>query len=64
MKWTKERPKVDGWYWILDDGVLGITTIDKGELAPEALGNWGLFPICDNENNDILFAGPIPEPED
>jgi hypothetical protein len=64
LKWKREKPSAEGWYWLLWNGTLGIIAVNHGELAPEAYGCWGTFSTEDiTENENVWYAGPIPEPE-
>lgn len=60
MKWTKEMPSVEGWYWgrmVNVDGELSEDTdpwiiyVEKWDIRRNA---WGVTE----------WAGPIPEPEE
>jgi hypothetical protein len=67
MKWTKERPKQSGWYWV-DDGEMRIVWVD---FSDKIVYVYYVFE-CGLQIDEIQiykqeyteWAGPIPEPED
>lgn len=67
LKWTKERPTRDGWYWVrglsLLDGGPGIARVTL--LYPDgAVMNHAQVGMRDYSLDEIeWFAGPIPFPE-
>ena len=64
LRWTKEQPKVPGFYWItLGNGmVVEVCKNNKGELVV-------FYPGSKIEDDisclgDYEWAGPIPKPQD
>lgn len=70
MKWTKERPKESGWYWIDEDGIITIVWVQfwfpkKADVYFIDFGECRKFEINEiYEYENPLWSGPIPEPED
>ena len=66
MRWTSERPTVQGWYWRrdADDAPIFINEVyedtDDGLCVDYGSGTTKLIAWC----NTTQWAGPIPEPED
>ncbi len=66
MAWTREKPKVHGWYyskgdWLKDNSAMEVVLVDANEMrSPQYWDHnsedW--LPLPDN----VLWAGPIPEP--
>ena len=64
MKWTKERPKESGWYWV-DDGKVQIAWVDfDGKDISVLFLNDFVYDISEFKQEYVEWAGPIPEPED
>jgi hypothetical protein len=60
MKWTKEKPNKNGYYWYSDD------VADPEIVLLEWPYVWFYKEMC-NEQIEYLdgeWSGPIPEPED
>lgn len=58
MKWTKERPEVDGWYWFFDVADPEIVEVKDNHVY------WTRSGDCSLDELDGEWSGPIPEPED
>ena len=57
LNWTKQKPQNSGWYWVSPDPKekpYGIFRYD-----PDV---FGLTHFLMKTNEEIYFAGPIPEP--
>ena len=60
LKWTKEKPTKDGWYWFRHKAFN--TYIAKVTCGGTIL--FGQYFNVKDINNDAEWAGPIPEPEE
>jgi hypothetical protein len=58
MKWTKERPTVEGWYWIKYNNEDISPPNEQKEIIPFYISESCIY------RDDMLWSGPIPEPED
>lgn len=61
MNWTKEVPKVDGWYWVWWTNELGrsgkeLLLVEDGE--PRIFGDDRWYPL-----SSWLYCGPIEVPQ-
>lgn len=58
MQWTKEIPKIDGWYWVKYRGNAWIDEIIDASI----LDGWTdeLIPITEE---GLEFYGPLEEPK-
>lgn len=54
MKWTSEKPTVEGWYWYLAPK----QTVPIVRYIPELFWEQVAFPF------DSQWSGPIPPPQD
>ncbi len=63
MRWTKERPIIDGWYWYRNH-----KSISRLDVAVLKYGEKIMAPLRDSLIDIALFdgewSGPIHEPED
>lgn len=57
MKWTKERPTVEGWYWYRDDN-RAAQIVGVGKRAGFMDGK-----VVELDELSGEWAGPIPPPE-
>ena len=64
MKWTTEKPKVGGWYWMMKNREFQFeaSSVPRIEFLREYSGkmcilNWEI-------PEHAKWAGPIPEPEE
>ncbi len=69
MKWTRERPKGSGWYWIDQLGIIEIVWVQfwGGHRGVDVLmldDIYNSFNISEFNREETMWAGPIPEPED
>ena len=77
MKWTKEKPTKEGWYWfrhqiVLPEGCEIVKVYDRffitGKGKKCVLGSHMGFVLedlyCDEDIPYAEWAGPIPEPEE
>lgn len=58
-KWTKQKPMMEGWYWVKDNGIVSIEYIFKPH------GKWGYFIDDDcwcKLDKGLEYAGPLGEP--
>jgi hypothetical protein len=59
MKWTKEKPNKEGWYWVKFNSLKSITYVCKiGNTLISTAYNYKKIPP------EAEWAGPIPEPEE
>lgn len=58
--WTKDIPKVDGWYWVRStkSKEVWVQQVIDGGYWFEALSEWMTITKQDN----LEFCGPIEEP--
>lgn len=75
MKWTKEKPKECGWYWIrvqnefeISDNIVEVLSINS-EGEPEVTiwdDDCGICPLDSPHDPVVLYWSdkPIPVPED
>ena len=68
LRWTKDKPTVEGWYWVKEErsGESTMVLIDEHDLA---CANDEFCPHCkaraySSLHYPGLWAGPIPEPEE
>ena len=68
MKWTKNRPNKQGWYWAIDvryyhvPSILHVIQVDGGLYVEEP--NMSVPTPVDEFYFPVMrWAGPIPEPE-
>lgn len=60
MEWTTETPKIEGWYWFYDDGVMFVLEVTKiGKRMRVELGNLDNVPIA---NFGGHWLGPLEFP--
>lgn len=72
MKWTHEKPTVEGWYWVrgefpFDDDYCARVFRYRGELfveLPDVDYEWGCLWSEKVDGFKGLWAGPIEEPEE
>ena len=66
MNWTKEFPKIDGWYWCKYFQVVivpvRIITISGRTWANTARGDTFYSDDRFNSNQDLVFGSKIEEP--
>ena len=56
LKWTREKPTQEGWYWLKEEGRHAVVKMTAGGMISE--------PYVRHVNEvDGEWAGPIPEPE-
>jgi len=62
VKWTKERPKTEGWYWcwsiVNPDPFIRHFSEIGGDIISDATG----IDVTSSTFDDMEFAGPIEEP--
>jgi len=68
MKWTKDKPQVDGWYWVTKNnfynmGVLFIRTDPDGRVAIYFPTEDCSYIISVVDTSLYEFAGPIEIPD-
>ena len=56
MKWTKEKPTEEGWYWKRDYNGIDIVFV-RWYARKLCITNWEI-------PDDVEWAGPIPEPKE
>ena len=55
LRWTKEKPTQEGWYWLKEEGRHAVVKMTAGGMISE--------PYVRHVNEvDGEWAGPIPEP--
>ena len=55
LRWTKEKPTKEGWYWLKEEGRHAVVKMTAGGMISE--------PYVRHVNEvDGEWAGPIPEP--
>ena len=68
LRWTREKPTEEGWYWYRDkvtEPIMSLITTLDHKLVMNAYRRYqnALIDRLDGEY-DEEWAGPIPEPED
>lgn len=66
MNWTKEKPKVPGWYWVRMPAFLG--KLDNAPCIIPVIKKGKTFVVNDAEQSPLVssleYAGPIQLPEE
>lgn len=68
LRWTREKPTQEGWYWYRDkvtEPIMSLITTLDHQLVMNAYRRYqnAFIDRLDGEY-DEEWAGPIPEPED
>ena len=65
MKWTKEKPKVDGWYWIFEEEFSPVPEVVNVMISPDGIFfDYGEDSYLANDDfKKAKWAGPIARPK-
>ena len=59
LRWTKEKPTREGWYWVSDDP----KTDENAGIYKYVPGCFGVITVMIRSNPNMFFAGPVVYPK-